>query len=94
MLTQHTYQCICSILIICNSNGTTSYSINRHAKLFSLISTLLEVLFGPYPNLLTADIVTVMSSANTPSGSDGAVNTSVVVELVVNIAGSLMCMIT
>ena len=54
-----------------------------HAKLFfSLISALLEMVIGAYPNLLTAVITTVMFSANTSSGSDEAVKVSIVVGLV------------
>ena len=44
-----------------------------------LITGLLGI---PAPSLLIAVTVTVMLSSNTPSGSDGAVNVSVVVGLV------------
>ena len=51
---------------------------NAHNSLISSYSGSLGV---PRPNLLIAVTMTVMLPTNTPSGSDGAVNVSVVVEL-------------
>ena len=51
-------------------------------KLLPLISAVAGSLAGPIPNLLTAVTMTTTVPINTPSGSDGAVNVSVVVELV------------
>ena len=42
-------------------------------------------LVGPTPNLLTAVTVTTTLPVNTPSGNDGAVNVSVMVELLTSI---------
>ena len=46
-----------------------------------LTSAVAESLAGPTPVLLTAVTMTTTVPVNTPSGSDGAVNVSVVVEL-------------
>ena len=46
-----------------------------------LILAVAGLLVGPIPNLLTAVTMTTTVPVNTPSGSDGAVNVNVVVEL-------------
>ena len=51
------------------------------AEYIPLITAIAGSLAGPVPNLLTAVTITTTVPLNTPSGSDGAVNVSVVVEL-------------
>ena len=57
----------------------TYIRMHAHNLLIRKYSGLLGI---PAPSLLIAVTVTVMLSSNTPSGSDGAVNVSVVVGLV------------
>ena len=45
------------------------------------MSAVAGSLAGPIPNLLTAVTMTTTVPINTPSGNDGAVNVSVVIEL-------------
>ena len=52
---------------------------NRHVPLISAVAGSLA---GPTPMLLTAVTMTTTVPLNTPSGSDGAVNVSVVIEVV------------
>ena len=56
--------------------------VAKHYHVFiPLISAVAGSLVGPTPNLLIVVTMTTTIPVNTPSGSDGAVNVSVVVEL-------------
>ena len=51
------------------------------ATYIPLTLAITRLLGGPTPNLLTAVTMTTTVTVNTPSGSDGAVNVNVVVDL-------------
>jgi len=55
--------------------------LNKSKLHILLISAVAGSLAGPTLNLLTAVTMTTTVPLNTPSGSDGAINVNVVVEL-------------
>ena len=52
-----------------------------YIRTYVFLISAVAALAGPIPNLLTTVTMTTTVPVNTPSGSDGAANVSVVVEL-------------